>query len=157
MLACFQNLLVLHEAIASSNWLLLFRPSNPLGAVLLFCQEPPHVRGLSGQRLGSRETTQVENGSFCLAASTYKQTAVPNAGLVLRRGKAGFLPRTWVSPVLPASPLYQLAKLLLLARVHVCYANISIGTNHGPAVNRQGDSWVSIRNGAGNQRLLHRW
>lgn len=144
-----------HGAIASTDWLLLFRPSIPLGAVLLFCRELVHVWGLSGQCLGSGETTEVENGSFCLAAFTYKQTPVPNAGLVSQRGEAGFLPQSWVSPVLPASTPYQLAKAAFIAPV--CYTNISIGINHGPVVNRQGDSWESLKNGVGNQRPLDRW
>ena len=144
-----------HGAIASTDWLLLFRPSIPLGAVLLFLQELARVWGLSGQCLGSEETTQVENGSFCLAASTYKQTPVPNAGLVLWRGEAGFLPWSWVSLMLLASTPYRLAKAAF--NVHVCYTNRAIGINHGHAVNRQGDSCESPRNEVGDQRPLHRW
>lgn len=100
-----QNLLVPHGAIASTEWLLLVRPSIPPGAVPLFCQEPARAWGLSGQHLSSEETTRVENGSYCLAACTYKQTRVPNTGLVSQRGEAGFTPSSWVSPMLPASAL----------------------------------------------------
>lgn len=141
-------LLVPHRPVASTDWLLLCRP---LGVVLLFCQELTRVWGLSGRCLG--ETTQVENGSFCLAAFPCKQRPVPNAGLVLQRDEAGFLPRSWVSPVLPVSTVYRLAKAAFI--MHMCYTNIPTGINHRPAVKQQGDSWESPRNGVGHQRPLH--
>lgn len=50
------------------------------GAVLLSCQDPARAWGLSGQHLSSRETTQVDKESFCLAAFTYNQTPVPKTG-----------------------------------------------------------------------------
>lgn len=106
----------------SIDWLLLFRASIPLGTVLLFCQEPAHVWGLSGQHLGSGETTQEENRFFCLAAFTYKHTLIPNTGLVSQQSEAGFLPQSWVSLRLPPSTLYGLAKAASI--LHVCYTNI---------------------------------